>query len=201
MKVEKRAIRNVLRAQRKALAPHVVAAAGRAVKQRVLGLPIYGEASAVLAYVADENEIPTSELIAAMAEAGMAVYLPTLRPPLGFVPWNPGQRLVKTASGVMEPAVGTPEQPTTPALALVPVVAWDQDGTRLGRGGGFYDRALAALGSGVVRIGLAFEFQEYSGLPRDAWDVPLDFVITERRVVRCSTPRSGLALQRGGVDI
>ena len=103
----------------------------------------------------------------------------------GVVRWRLGDSLAVGRGGVREPLRGAPEHPETPAVALVPLVAWDRYGGRLGRGGGFYDRLFAELTSGITRVGLAYEFQEYAELPRDPWDVSLDYVITERRIVRC----------------
>ena len=75
-----------------------------------------------------------------------------------------------------------------PVLALVPGVGFGPDGIRLGRGAGFYDRALADLRAcgTVYAVGLAFECQVVPSLPSDAWDQRVDSVLTERRVIVCS---------------
>jgi 5-formyltetrahydrofolate cyclo-ligase len=62
----------------------------------------------------------------------------------------------------------------------------------LGRGAGFFDRLFATLPADIVRVGLAYEFQEISDLPSDPWDVPVEFVITERRTVRCGAAAPAL---------
>lgn len=75
-----------------------------------------------------------------------------------------------------------------PAMALVPGVGFDHAGMRLGRGQGFYDRALEALrrAGDVCVVGLAFEGQIVPELPSDRWDQPMDFVVTETRVIRAA---------------
>jgi 5-formyltetrahydrofolate cyclo-ligase len=104
--------------------------------------------------------------------------------------------------GVAQPAQGMPQAPETPGVILLPVVAWDDNGTRLGRGHGFYDRLLVRLADGCTRIGLAYEFQKVGVLPRDTWDAPLHYVITERRVVRCGpAPIVSAPLQKGGLQV
>jgi 5-formyltetrahydrofolate cyclo-ligase len=102
---------------------------------------------------------------------------------------------------VCEPATGVSTLPGLPAVAFLPVVAWDAPGGRLGRGGGFYDRLFTRLPRAITRVGLAYEFQEYPDLPRDPWDVCLDYVITERRLVRCGGAGMDASLQKGGLQV
>lgn len=184
MKLDKRAIRDVLRERRRNLAPAVVAAAGAAVCARLSAFEAYSAAASVLAYLATENEIPTTALLERAVASHRVVYLPQASRQ-GIVSWMPGDRLATGRGGVPEPT-GLPAMGANPAIALVPVVAWDVNGGRIGRGGGFYDRLLALL-PGTLRLGLAYEFQEWTNIPRDPWDVPLHFIITERRLIPCSS--------------
>lgn len=87
--------------------------------------------------------------------------------------------------GFRGPSAGIEYQGTDAGVILVPVVAWDRTGGRLGRGAGFYDRFLAAAPGTMVRIGLAFDFQRVETVPRDAWDVRLDFFVSESGVHPC----------------
>jgi 5-formyltetrahydrofolate cyclo-ligase len=199
MDVEKRAIRQRLREQRRALSADVVAAAGRAVQSQLPALPPYKTAVSVIGYIADENEVPTTAVLEEAARSGRTLYLPHRSG--GVVRWHLDDSLAVGRGGVREPVRGAPEYPETPAVALVPLVAWDRCGGRLGRGGGFYDRLFAELTSGITRVGLAFEFQEYAELPRDPWDVSLDYVITERRIVRCGGLLAEASLQKGGLQL
>ena len=199
MNAEKRAIRQRLREQRRALPARTVEAVGRAVQAQLLRFPPYLAAAAVIAYIAHENEVPTAGLLDEAARRGRGLFLPRITPPAGMVRWRPGEPLVADRCAISEPANGWVARPELPAVALVPVVAWDRQGSRLGRGGGFYDRFFAELMTGITRIGLAYEFQECPGLPRDPWDVPLDYVITERRIVQCGGAE--VSFQKGGLQI
>ena len=199
MNVEKRVIRQQLRERRRALSAEAVEAAGRAVQQGLRALLPYTLAVSVIGYIADENEVPTAGVLEEAARSGRNLYLP--HSDGGVVRWRLGYSLAVGQGGVREPLRGVPEYPETPAVALLPLVAWDRYGGRLGRGGGFYDRLFAVLTRGITRVGLAFEFQEYAELPRDPWDVSLNYVITERRIVRCGGLVAEVSFQKGGLQL
>ena len=76
-------------------------------------------------------------------------------------------------------------EPVVPDVVIVPMLAFDRNGHRLGYGGGFYDRTLAALRAqqDVFAVGLAYAAQELKGLPFEATDAPLDAIVTEREVL------------------
>lgn len=98
--------------------------------------------------------------------------------PLTFRRWTPEVQMIEGPFGAQIPAKG-PD--ITPALLIVPLVAFDADGYRLGYGGGFYDRTLAGLRAAgpVMAVGFAFAAQEADALPREATDQRLDAVVTE----------------------
>lgn len=101
--------------------------------------------------------------------------------PLRFREWTPGCRLVEGAFRAMIPEEGAWVEPE---VLIVPLLAWDRRGYRLGYGGGFYDRTLALLRSRgpVLAVGFAFAAQEVEAVPTDAFDQRLDAVVTERGV-------------------
>ncbi len=104
--------------------------------------------------------------------------------PLVFRSFTPGDALVRGAFGVSEPEPGAPE--VKPALVLVPLLAFDSAGRRLGYGAGFYDRtieALRALGP-VTTVGLAYEAQRLRRVPTAGHDAPLDWIVTETAAYR-----------------
>ena len=156
---------------------------GEVVRARVREVAALVGARAFIAYVAHENEVPTDGILADAVRVGRSVYLPGGDGGLVALDtdpqWAGGPGGVVTLVG---PHVATVE---SPGVAVMPLVAWNPAGIRLGRGAGFFDRLFVRLPAGIVRVGLAYEFQEISDLPRDPWDVPVDFVITERRTVRC----------------
>jgi 5-formyltetrahydrofolate cyclo-ligase len=105
--------------------------------------------------------------------------------PLRFLAWRAGDVLVAGAFGVMEPHAAQPE--LLPEVVLVPLLAFDRRGGRLGYGKGYYDRTLTRLQSRTrppLAIGLAFADQEVEDVPTGQDDVGLDGVITERALLR-----------------
>jgi 5-formyltetrahydrofolate cyclo-ligase len=104
--------------------------------------------------------------------------------PLLFRAWHPGIELIRGSFGVSRPGPEHPER--TPRILVVPLLAFDRGGYRLGYGGGFYDRTLATLRrmGPVLAIGVGFAEQEVDELPRDDTDQRLDWMVTPREAVR-----------------
>lgn len=141
--------------------------------------------SVVGAYVAMEGEADPHLILKKLALADCSFAFPRVaakRQPLAFHHWQPGLELVKSAFGVLEPASDWPR--AQPQVLLVPMLAFDADGYRLGYGGGFYDMTLGALrAQGQIRaIGVAFAGQEVARLPREGHDQKLDMIVTENGV-------------------
>ena len=106
--------------------------------------------------------------------------------PLVFREWSPGDDLVEEPFGTCAPA--PPPTPRDPDVLLVPLLAIDRSGYRLGYGGGFYDRTLEALRAikSISAVGVAYAAQEVPAVPRDEGDQPVDLIVTEREVIRPS---------------
>lgn len=174
-------LRKQMRQQRQALDPAAQLAAAEAVALHITQLPHWSDASRIALYMACDGEIDTAPLIAGCLSAGKNVFLPVIRSQnlLEFAAWREGDTLVANRYGIPEPGPEA-QRCTTAALDIIalPLVAWDQLGGRLGMGAGFYDRALAGT-RGSLLVGLAHSLQELPEVPRDDWDVPLDFVVTE----------------------
>ncbi|MBK9082193.1 MAG: 5-formyltetrahydrofolate cyclo-ligase [Rhizobiales bacterium] len=136
------------------------------------------------------DEPDTRPLIAALVGAGVRVGLPVVvgrGEPLIFRAWAPGERLVAAPFGLSEPAADAPT--IEPDLLFVPLAAFDRAGQRIGYGGGFYDRTLAALRARgrVTAVGVAFTVQQVDFVPALATDEKLDMVATETGVVEFGT--------------
>jgi 5-formyltetrahydrofolate cyclo-ligase len=101
--------------------------------------------------------------------------------PLVFREWHPGVRLEKGALDIPYP-VGSAE--VSPQAVLLPMNGWDQQGYRLGYGAGFFDRTLAALPEKPVVIGVTYELARLETIFPQQWDIPVDYVVTERGVYR-----------------
>ncbi|WP_229707801.1 5-formyltetrahydrofolate cyclo-ligase [Tistrella bauzanensis] len=142
----------------------------------------------VAGYVAAGGEIDVLPLMRALAgRLGAAMALPVVNAPdmpLDFRAWRPEMALTIGAFGIPIPAAG----PTVmPDLLLMPLVAVDRGGHRLGQGGGFYDRTIAraeAAGLPPVTVGVAFAEQVVDAVPRGMFDRPLDLVLTDRGLMR-----------------
>jgi 5-formyltetrahydrofolate cyclo-ligase len=135
-----------------------------------------------VAYAALPGEIDPSPIVDAGLAAGKTVYFPRLQEgTLKFLAALPSA-LRPGAFAIPEPLEGALLLDKSSTLFLVPGVAFDSRGTRLGRGGGHYDRALADHAAGF-RLGLAADSQLAARLPHDDWDQPMDGVITEQRML------------------
>jgi 5-formyltetrahydrofolate cyclo-ligase len=123
----------------------------------------------------------------ALAARAHVLALPAVaakKSPLHFRRWRAGDALIAHAFGMHEPADTAPR--VVPDVLLVPLLAFDAAGTRLGYGGGFYDRTLASLETKRA-IGIAYAGQGVDALPAHAHDHPLDMVVTEAGVRRFTT--------------
>ena len=178
-------LRAAMRARRAGLSPADVAAASAAVGRRLQSLPAMAEARRVAAYLAVRGEVPLDGLLD--GERREVFTLPrVVGDDLEFVVWRDGQTLEPGAFGIPEPVGGEVVAFADHDLVLVPLTAFDGGCHRLGQGGGFYDRALAGVAPGAARpvtVGVAYSFQQVGEVPRDAWDVPLDAVVTDGGVV------------------
>jgi 5-formyltetrahydrofolate cyclo-ligase len=128
-------------------------------------------------------EIDTRPLLEALLARGHAISLPVTPPrghPLTFRPWSPDTAMARGPMGTQHPANG-PE--ITPDWLLVPLLAFDRSGARLGYGGGYYDRTLALLG-GAMAIGVAYAAQEISHVPTGPHDIRLHAIATEQGMIR-----------------
>jgi 5-formyltetrahydrofolate cyclo-ligase len=144
--------------------------------------------SRVSGYWPMDDEMDIRPLMKALHGSGCAISLPVVAAtgtPLIFRRWRPGDALVKAGFGLSEPGPDAPE--IAPQVLLVPLLAFDAAGNRLGFGGGFYDMTLSSLRAAhhdVRAIGVAFAFQQVDAVPHDATDQRLDAVVTDRDTVR-----------------
>ena len=143
-----------------------------------------------------DGELDVRPLIHQIHDQGHPIGLPVVKgkgQPLLFRRWTPATTLVQGSFKVMTPPEGVPE--VEPDILLVPLLAFDREGFRLGYGGGFYDRTLekrrreAHSGHPVVAIGIGFAVQETDSLPHGPFDQHLDWIVTEAWARNCSQGR------------
>ncbi|MEM7140646.1 MAG: 5-formyltetrahydrofolate cyclo-ligase [Actinomycetota bacterium] len=182
---QRRAMRLVMRTRRAELDEDDQAAASMAVMARLARVPVLREATIVSGYRAVRGELDIDAALILLAERGATVTVPRVSGEhMEFVRWNEGQSSVSGAFGIDEPVGDATIPLRAHEVVLAPLVAFDDHGNRLGQGGGFYDRALAACGDArPIVIGVAHGFQRVDGVPQEAWDQRLDAVVTEDEVV------------------
>lgn len=143
---------------------------------------------AIALYNAVRGEVSTDVIRRAYLDAGAALYYPRVGGggKLVFLPHRDGDPWEEGPYGIPEPARAPGRRPRTSGfdLVVVPGVAFDRAGRRLGHGFGYYDRFLGGLPEGVPRIGLAYAGQVVPEVPVDAWDVPVHALVTEEGVIR-----------------
>jgi 5-formyltetrahydrofolate cyclo-ligase len=164
--------------------------------ERFLDLPEIRAARTVAGFVSTRSEIDTEPLLEQLRKRGVDVVLP--RVSTGLIPPRLRFHRTKTRSdlvfgifGLLEPGMECPELSAHEIdVFMVPGLAFDKRGARIGYGGGFYDELAAYVhahpdASNARFIGYTFEFQLVEACPSGEWDVPLDTIVTDERVVRC----------------
>ncbi|MAY66032.1 MAG: 5-formyltetrahydrofolate cyclo-ligase [Rhodospirillaceae bacterium] len=142
----------------------------------------------VSGYLAMQDEMDVLPAVLAMAANGWQGCLPVVvgkGQRLQFRAWSPGTELEDGVFGTRHPVTGGAD--VRPDLLLVPLLAFDRSGYRLGWGGGFYDRTLADLrksGTPVAAVGVGYSAQEVDAVPRDHYDARLDWVVTEEDIIK-----------------
>lgn len=189
--MSKDALRAHARATLRGMPAEVRAAAEAEIARRVWTVPEIAGARTLLLYASLPEEVATDAIAEEARRRGIVpVYPLTLADrtmTLHAVPWADALRPGRY--GIREPDA---EACSLCAMedvdaALIPGLAWDRAGHRLGRGAGYYDRMLADPAWRGFRCGLFFAAQEAASVPHDAWDVRLDAIVTDREVVRPAT--------------
>ena len=184
---EKKLLRASLAARRDALSPEQRAEASTRICARLSGLASFRYAGTVLLYMPFRSEVDISPLIDAALASGKAVGLPRCEKKgrMSFYRIACREDLSPGAYGILEPPVGAPlmgeELLRSDTLAVIPGLAFDACGYRLGYGGGYYDRFLSAFGG--VPVGVCFADLIENELPRGPYDRKVQLVITERKVI------------------
>jgi 5-formyltetrahydrofolate cyclo-ligase len=130
------------------------------------------------------NEYDARHLAKTLREAGATTALPVVvapKAPLAFREWHPGVALAAGPLGIPYPV---DSRPLEPRAVLLPMNGWDTRGYRLGYGGGFFDRTLAVAAAKPLVIGVAYEMARIPTIHPQPWDIPVDYVVTERGVYR-----------------
>lgn len=185
--MDKNQIRIQYLAKRQRLAPEAAMAACEAINASIFTL-ISGSATVLAGYRPIRGEVDVTDAMRRCGESGMRLCLPVIEAPdspLYFRRWRPGETLEKGRYGVDVPPAGAPI--AKPDTILVPLVAFDRTGQRLGYGAGYYDRTIRTLRAGEKPprvIGVAYAMQETAHIPLDSFDEKLDMIVTENEILR-----------------
>lgn len=187
IKAKKKKLRQELLNRRNALSEEMYHAYSARIRARIKGLDAYRQSHRIHCYVSmnSRNEVDTRPLIEEMLQSGKEVVVPVTQfedGTLRHVLLTSTADLEPNKWGVPEPVRGEEVNPETVELVLVPMAGGDPDRNRIGYGKGFYDRFLQKVSA--LKVGLLFECCLVSeGLPVEDFDVPLDTLVTEKRVL------------------
>lgn len=193
-RVRKRALRARVLAARAALSPEARAAQSAAACARVLAMPAWADARTVAAYLSIGEEFDTSPLVREILGSGRRLALPRIVDPQSRATRHLVLHEVRDLSaetrpglwGIREPDPACCPQipPCAIDLMLVPGLAFDARGGRLGYGAGYYDRLIAQTAAGCVKVAAAFELQYVDEVPMQAHDQRVDWVVTAQAARR-----------------
>jgi 5-formyltetrahydrofolate cyclo-ligase len=181
----KHALRQRLLTAREQLSAEYCEQAASLITATLVAHPAYQAASSVALYMAVKNEVPTADLIAHARLTGKAVLLPVVNGgSMFFRETTDNDELLPGAFGIREPHDSCPvRDPADIDLFIIPGVAFDLQGLRIGFGKGYYDRVLHRLEGSGRFVGICYDFQLVDAIVGEPHDVIMDMVITERRAV------------------
>lgn len=190
--MDKKSLRQQIREKRRALSELEREQAAFLLCERIASSRTFQQSKHIAFYLTNDGEIDLSLLIKHAWQQGKRCYLPVLAEPntqrLWFVPYTPDTKLKNNRFGIPEPIHSHTKRlrkTLSLDLILMPLVAFDEKGNRMGMGGGFYDRTLAFLRQRRYwhkpnLLGVAYEFQKQKQLATNPWDVPLQAIATEQ---------------------
>lgn len=175
--MEKSVLRRQIAAQKKALTPAQIEAASARLTELLFAHPLYREARALYAYLSYNQEVRTMPIILRALADGKRVAVPKVYgEEMRFLWLDDPAQIASGYCGIPEPVHDEPVADDPTALVLMPGLAFDPEGHRLGYGGGFYDRFLNA--EPHPTIALCYDFQMFPALQTEAFDVPVDAVLS-----------------------
>ncbi len=185
-------LRKKIQNDRLSLSSEAVTIKSNQIASQLFSTLAYKNAQTLLLYMDFRNEVQTSTIIHHCLMHQKAIVLPVVsldKKKLLLVQINSLEEdLVLSAYGIYEPIVHLDRLKTIEDIDLIltPGVAFDSRGNRLGYGAGYYDKLLEKRPSKLITYGLAFDLQIVDDLPHDAYDQPVNAIITESRIILCN---------------
>jgi len=191
-------LRKQLRNRRRALSHAQQQLAAQTLVKRLRSHPLFLRSQHVACYMAADGEMSLQRLMQTAQAMGKTCYLPVLHPlkknTLWFCQYREGDALTSNRFGLAEPAfISKRITPNRLDLVLMPLVGFDRRGNRLGMGGGFYDRTFSFKQDETrhtrmpVLMGIAHSCQKVESLDCESWDIPLDYIATEKEIFEFKT--------------
>ena len=182
----KRSLRQQILARRRALSHDQWLASSRMAQRQLIALEEFSRATCIALYAPAHNETDTAGILEAAFAAGKRVLYPAVcGERMVFRQVEGLHHLAEGSFGILEPCpTGIDHHADEPDLIVVPGVAFDQNGHRIGYGKGFYDRFLLHPGRKAHLVGLCHDFQLIDGaIPAEEHDIRMELIVTDRRVI------------------
>jgi 5-formyltetrahydrofolate cyclo-ligase len=187
---QKAALRTRMKAVRAAIGPDQRGQAAARATERLFEVAGFSAARTVLLFSSFGSEIPTVAIAKRLLDDDRKVLFPFLDGgQLGAAWVRDAESLATTTYGPLEPSGRVAVDPGEIDVAVVPGLAFDRLGNRVGFGGGHYDRYLRRLPQPAIRIGLAFHVQLMDAVPHGPRDQPVDMVVTDQETIDCRAER------------
>ena len=191
--VNKKQLRQVLRHQRRVLPAALKTQMAAQIAEHFFTLSEFQHSQHIAYYLPHDGEVNPYFIVAQSEKNNKRGYLPIITDvdSLEFYAYRPGEALKKNRFGIGEPDITSQHRISARDLdiVLLPLVAFDEQGNRIGRGAGYYDRTFAFLHdpnspNKPILVGLAYEFQKIPRFQPEAWDITLNMIVTEQKVYR-----------------
>ncbi|WZL72156.1 5-formyltetrahydrofolate cyclo-ligase [Clostridiaceae bacterium 35-E11] len=187
----KKDIRQQILHVRKQLTPQAQTEKSKMIFNQLKEFKLYKTAENIMVYIDFRNEVKTDSIIADLISSNKKVIIPICVPKTKDLILSqlldPSKELEKSTFGVLEPKKEYIRKvdPASIDLVIVPGVAFDRQGYRIGYGAGYYDRFFEKLPKPVPSIAIAFDLQMIPKVPADDFDYPVDYIITETETITC----------------
>lgn len=182
---QKKELRKKILSLRKSLSPEKVFQKSIAIQKKLLKTQKWQQSHKIALYSPTQNEVDTKQLLMKALEQTKMVFFPRVEKELNFYQVNHPDQLIKGAWGILEPKPECTAHKESFDLMVIPGVAFDDEGRRLGFGSGLYDRYLSRfqqVKETAFLCALIFEFQRIPKLPTESWDLQTNQIITEKQI-------------------
>lgn len=175
--MDKKELRRQIREQKRAMTDEQITAASQCLAEKFFAIQQYAEASSIYGYLPYNQEVRTVPILQRALHDGKRVAVPKVYgDEMRFIYITDFNGLENSEMGIPEPVVDAPVADDPTALVIMPGLAFDVYGSRIGYGGGFYDKFLASEPNHPT-VALCYEFQMFPRLDTDEYDIPVDLVL------------------------